>query len=54
MWIATGPSGSDVSTNNGASWKKVDDGDYNAVSFVSSQVGMGGGSARRVAKFSRP
>jgi hypothetical protein len=54
MWIATGPSGSDVSTDNGASWKKFDDGDYNAVSLISSQAGWAVGPRGRVAKFRQP
>jgi photosystem II stability/assembly factor-like uncharacterized protein len=54
MWIATGPSGSDVSTDNGASWKKFDDGDYNAVSLISSRAGWAVGPRGRVAKFRQP
>lgn len=33
-WFATGTSGSDVSTNNGADWKPIDAGNYNAMSFA--------------------
>jgi hypothetical protein len=51
MWIATGPSGSDVSYNDGESWQAFDTGDYNALSFVSSQAGWAVGPKGRVAKF---
>lgn len=33
-WIATGPTGSDVSTDEGQTWKSFDTGAYNAMSFV--------------------
>jgi photosystem II stability/assembly factor-like uncharacterized protein len=38
MWLATGTSGSDISTDNGKVWKQFDAGPYNALSEVSGQV----------------
>jgi photosystem II stability/assembly factor-like uncharacterized protein len=34
LWITTGPSGSDVSSDNGATWRLFDAGAYNAVGFA--------------------
>lgn len=34
MWIATGTSGSDISIDDGTSWKLFDSGNYNAMSFA--------------------
>jgi len=51
IWIASGPSGSDVSQDNGNSWKSFDGGAYNAISFVESTgwaVGPKGGLAQGV------
>lgn len=50
-WIATGPSGSDVSTDGGQTWKTFDKGGYNAVSFVSSEAGWAVGPRGRIARF---
>jgi len=49
-WIATGTSGSDISTDGGNSWHTFDSGNFNALSFHASggwAVGPGG----RVAVF---
>ncbi len=47
MWIATGTSGSDVSTDDGRSWKQFDSGAYNAISLVPGwAVGPKGSIAR--------
>jgi len=51
LWIAVGTSGSDVSSDGGNSWKAFDDGNYNAVSFVSSGAGFAVGPKGRIAKF---
>jgi photosystem II stability/assembly factor-like uncharacterized protein len=51
MWIATGTSGSDVSYDDGKSWKRFDSGAYNAVSFISSQAGWAVGPRGRIARF---
>jgi photosystem II stability/assembly factor-like uncharacterized protein len=53
IWIATGTSGSDVSTDDGASWKKFDSTGYNAVAFVSNAAGWAVGPRGRIAKWSR-
>jgi hypothetical protein len=52
MWITVGPSGSDVSYNDGESWETFDSGNYNAVSFVNSHAGWAVGAVGKVAKFS--
>ena len=51
MWIATGPSGSDVSSDNGATWKPFDAGAYNAVSFTLDGIGWAVGPKGRVGEF---
>ena len=51
VWIATGTSGSDISSDDGKSWKPFDGGAYNALSFVSSKVGWAAGPSGRVAAF---
>ncbi len=50
-WIVTGTSGSDVSTDGGATWKLFDSGSYNAMSFVSSRAGWAVGGHGQVARF---
>jgi photosystem II stability/assembly factor-like uncharacterized protein len=51
IWITTGPSGSDVSEDDGVSWRRFDDGGYNALSFFSDQFGWAVGPNGRVARF---
>jgi photosystem II stability/assembly factor-like uncharacterized protein len=51
LWIVTGTSGSDVSTDDGRSWKLFDEGSYNALSFVSSGEGWAVGGRGRIARF---
>lgn len=51
MWIATGPSGSDVSLDGGKSWKAFDTAAYNAIGFTSDGVGWAVGPDGAVAKF---
>jgi photosystem II stability/assembly factor-like uncharacterized protein len=51
LWIAAGPSGADVSTDGGKNWKPFDTGNYNAISFVSSQAGWAVGARGRIAAF---
>lgn len=46
VWITTGPSGSDISTDGGATWKQFDGGAYNALS-----VGWAVGPKGSVAQF---
>jgi photosystem II stability/assembly factor-like uncharacterized protein len=52
-WIAVGTSGSNVSHDNGASWQKLDDENYNAVSFTKSGVGWAAGPKGRIVKFGK-
>jgi photosystem II stability/assembly factor-like uncharacterized protein len=52
MWIVTGPSGSDVSTDNGNTWTPFDAGAFNAVSFTPDVVGWAVGPKGRVALLS--
>jgi photosystem II stability/assembly factor-like uncharacterized protein len=51
VWIATGTSGSDISLDNGATWKKFDATGYNAIGFVSSAAGWAVGPRGRIAAF---
>ena len=51
MWITTGPSGSDVSSDNGATWKRFDAGAYNAVGFAQGGVGWAVGPKGGVGEF---
>lgn len=49
IWIAAGTSGSDFSTDNGESWRSLDGGNYNALSFAKTfgwAVGPKGAVAR--------
>jgi photosystem II stability/assembly factor-like uncharacterized protein len=50
-WIATGPSGSDISTDGGNTWREFDKGNYNAISFVSSEAGWAVGPRGAIARF---
>ncbi len=51
MWIATGTSGSDISLDGGASWKRFDTTGYNALGFISSGAGWTVGPGGRIARF---
>ncbi len=51
MWIATGTSGSDVSTDKGKMWKQFDKGNYNALGFVLSYAGWAVGPKGAIARF---
>ena len=49
MWVAVGPTGSDVSLDNGRTWKQFDSAGYNALAFFGSTgfaVGPNGAIAR--------
>jgi photosystem II stability/assembly factor-like uncharacterized protein len=50
-WIVTGTSGSDISTDDGQSWKAFDQGAYNALTFLSSAAGWAVGPRGRIARF---
>jgi photosystem II stability/assembly factor-like uncharacterized protein len=52
MWIAAGPSGSDISLDDGRNWRQFDTAAYNALSFVSGQAGWAVGPNGAIAKFS--
>jgi photosystem II stability/assembly factor-like uncharacterized protein len=54
LWIVTGTSGSDVSSNNGNTWKLFDSGSYHAMSFVPSGDGWAVGPQGRIARFQPP
>jgi photosystem II stability/assembly factor-like uncharacterized protein len=51
IWIASGPSGSDISLDNGATWKQFDATGYNAIGFLSSGTGWAVGPRGRIAAF---
>ena len=50
IWVVTGTSGSDVSTDDGASWKQFDATSYNGLAFVSG-AGWAVGGRGRIAGF---
>jgi photosystem II stability/assembly factor-like uncharacterized protein len=51
MWVAAGTTGSDVSYDDGRSWKPFDSDAFNAISFVSSRSGWAVGPDGRLAEF---
>ena len=51
VWIATGTTGSDVSTDKGKTWKPFDKGNYNAMAFLLSYAGWAVGPKGAIAKF---
>lgn len=51
MWIATGTSGSDVSRDDGKTWRQFDTGNYNALSLISSEAGWAVGPKGALARF---
>jgi photosystem II stability/assembly factor-like uncharacterized protein len=52
-WIAVGPSGSDLSTDDGRTWKKMDGPGFHTFSFAPGRgVGWGAGERGAIAKFS--
>jgi photosystem II stability/assembly factor-like uncharacterized protein len=50
MWVAAGTTGSDVSYDDGRTWKLFDNGAFNALSFVSSRTGWAVGPNGRIAR----
>jgi hypothetical protein len=52
MLVAVGPSGSDYSVDNGASWVGVNSTGFHAVSFAGPDAGWAVGEGGRIAKFS--
>jgi photosystem II stability/assembly factor-like uncharacterized protein len=53
-WVAVGTSGSNISQDNGATWKLLDREAYNGVAFISSGEGWAIGPKGRIAKFCEP
>jgi photosystem II stability/assembly factor-like uncharacterized protein len=53
MWVVTGTSGSDVSIDDGETWKQFDTGSFNALSFISSQSGWAAGGRGRIGAFQK-
>ncbi|HTP32465.1 MAG TPA: hypothetical protein VMJ75_09855 [Candidatus Acidoferrales bacterium] len=49
--IATGTSGSDISSDDGQSWRRFDPAPYNALTFLSSRAGWAVGPRGRIARF---
>lgn len=52
-WVVVGTSGSNVSLDDGASWKALDDKNYNSVAFTATGEGWAAGPGGRIAKFAR-
>jgi photosystem II stability/assembly factor-like uncharacterized protein len=52
-WVAVGPTGSNVSTDDGKTWKALDEEKYNSVAFVQTGEGWASGPHGRIAKFGR-
>jgi photosystem II stability/assembly factor-like uncharacterized protein len=50
-WVAVGTSGSDLSPDNGATWKPLDRENYNSVGFTSTGEGWAVGPKGRIALF---
>ncbi len=52
-WVAVGTSGSDVSLDDGKTWKSLDQENYNSVAFTSTGEGWAAGPKGRIAKFAK-
>jgi photosystem II stability/assembly factor-like uncharacterized protein len=52
-WIAVGTSGSDVSLDDGRTWKPLDRENYNSVAFTGSGEGWAVGPKGRITKFAK-
>jgi len=52
IWITAGPSGSDVSHDDGDTWKRLDGGSYNAIAFI-GKTGWAVGPQGKLAQFSQ-
>ncbi len=53
-WIVVGPSGSEVSSDSGATWRQFDSDSYNSLSLLPGKAGWAVGARGRVAKLSWP
>ena len=51
IFVVTGTSGSDISVDDGKTWKRFDTGDYNAMSFAANGIGWAVGPKGAVARF---
>jgi hypothetical protein len=52
-WIAVGPSGADISTDDGRSWTKIDGPGFHTFGFARGRaIGWGAGENGSIAKFS--
>jgi photosystem II stability/assembly factor-like uncharacterized protein/N-acetylmuramoyl-L-alanine amidase len=54
QWVAVGTSGSDFSTDDGATWKPLDREKYNSVAFTATGEGWAVGPKGRIARFAKP
>jgi photosystem II stability/assembly factor-like uncharacterized protein len=52
-WIAVGTSGSDFSSDDGATWKPLDGENYNSVGFAAAGGGWAVGPKGRIARFTK-
>jgi photosystem II stability/assembly factor-like uncharacterized protein len=52
-WVAVGTSGSDSSSDDGATWKKLDGENYNSAGFAPTGAGWAVGPKGRIARFAR-
>jgi hypothetical protein len=50
--VAVGPTGTDLSTDGGGSWRRLGAVGFDAVGFVASGVGWAVGEGGRIARFS--
>ncbi len=52
-WVAVGTSGSHASEDDGATWKPLDQEQYNSVGFTATGEGWAVGPKGRIAKFAK-
>lgn len=52
-WVAVGTSGSDLSSDDGATWEPLDREKYNSVTFTAAGDGWAAGPKGRIAKFEK-
>ena len=50
-WVAVGPTGGDITEDNGAHWKHIDSHNFNAVAISSGQMGWAAGAKGVIARF---
>ena len=54
LWVATGTTGTDLSSDHGQSWKPIDAAPYNALAFLRSGAGWAAGPGGHIAVFRLP